>query len=207
MSFGEKAKAFYRWFRWVALAVTLILLLLILRQSPPPYVQSDPQAAERVNWKIHQLENARAHGEPHTLEFDEAELNSFLRANLALAPGEPATASEPSSAEEPTIEQLQSTVRDVRINLLDDRVRAYLVFDLYGKDVSLEMEGRLEVRDGYLRLVPTSGRLGSLPIPPGTLDNAVRRLFDSEENREKFRMPAEIQDIRVENRRLQVVSR
>lgn len=41
--------------------------------------------------------------------------------------------------------------------------------------------------------------LGSMPIPKVTLDRAVRRLFDSAENRDKFVLPPEIKDIQVVN--------
>jgi hypothetical protein len=52
---------------------------------------------------------------------------------------------------------------------------------------------------GYLRFEPTSGKLGSLPLPQSTLESSVMRLFDAPENREKMRVPLEIRDIRIEN--------
>ena len=64
------------------------------------------------------------------------------------------------------------------------------------------MEGRVQVKDGYLHLEPSAGKLGSLPIPRFVLGRAVQRLFESPENREKFKLPQEISDIRVENSEL-----
>ncbi len=206
---------FYRIFRWVMLAAIVLVIALILRRSPPPLVESDPAAQQRLMGKLEELQQARSAGQPHDLKMPEAELNSWLGTNLALAPAPslPPAASAPPAAPdtpaapaapeappaEPSIEEVRSTVRDVKIDLAGDRLRAYVVFDFHGKDLSLLLEGRLRVADGYLRFEPTGGKLGSLPLPQMTLERAVTRLFDAPENREKFRLPAEIRDIRVEN--------
>jgi hypothetical protein len=136
---------------------------------------------------------------------NEAELNFWMQSNLALGT-EPAAGGSgaPGPAGEPTLEQVRSSLRDVKVNLMGDRVRAYALFNLYGKDISLELEGRLFVSDGRLRLEPASGKLGSMPIPKLTLDRAVSRLFDSAQNREKFLLPTEIKDIQVINGELSV---
>jgi len=80
------------------------------------------------------------------------------------------------------------------------------VFDFHGKDLSLQLEGKLVMQGGYLRLIPTGGKLGSLPLPQATLESAAQRLFDAPENREKFRLPPHIRDIRVERGELIVSS-
>jgi hypothetical protein len=95
-------------------------------------------------------------------------------------------------------------MRDIKINLVGDLVHAYVLFNLYGKDISLELTGHLFVADGRLRLQPTSGKVGTMPIPKVTLDRAVSRLFDSPENQDKFLVPPEIKDIRVVNGELVV---
>ena len=98
-----------------------------------------------------------------------------------------------------TVEEVQSNVRDVRVTLDGDRIHGYVLFELYGKNLSLTLNGSLELRDGYLRLAPTAMKLGSMPIPRATLERAVQQLFDSPENRAQFRVPSRIRDIRVEN--------
>ena len=197
------------------MAGAALVLFLILYQSPPPNIDADPQAPQRLESKLQRLDRALRRGQPHTLRLDEAEVNSWLQSSLAQAPDAPgnSTNDNPSPAApdqipvlpgnepttEPTIEEVKSNVRDVKIDLVDDRVRAYVVFNLYGKDMSLLLEGRLRVEDGYLRLDPTAVKLGSLPIPQASVDRAVRRLFDSHENKEKFRLPPHIRDLWVEN--------
>ena len=94
---------------------------------------------------------------------------------------------------------MRSNVRDVKVQLLADRVKAYVVFDVHGKDITLQLEGRLGAQNGYLRFEPVSGQIGSLPIPQSTLESAVQRLIDSPENREKLKLPPAIADLRIEN--------
>lgn len=196
---------FYRVFRWVVLGGMVLVIVLILRRAPPPSVATDPGAKERLQAKLQELQRAREAGQPHTLRMQEAEMNSWLGSSLALAPGDQSrTQTADSPRVDPTIEEVRSSVRDVRIALLDDRLRAYLVFDFHGQDLSLLLEGRLSIRNGYLRFEPTAGKLGSLPLPQSVLDGAVERLFDSPQNREKFQLPPEIADIRVENSELVV---
>lgn len=198
-------RRFYRVFRWVALAACLVALFLLLRPAAPPPVQTDPHAAEQVQTKMEQMERAVADGQPHTLQFTEAELNVWMHSNLAPGGGPVTGGSEtPRPAGEPTLEQVRSSMRDVKVNLIGDRVRAYALFTLYGKDISLQLEGRLYVADGRLRLEPTSGKLGSMPIPKVSLERAVSRLFDSAENREKFLLPPEVKDIQVVDGELSV---
>lgn len=206
MTAWESFKKFYKVFRWVVLVGMVVVILLVMTKADPPAVKADPLAAERVNFKMYQAQRAVDSGSSHTLELDEPELNSLLAANLAFNDSQNAVSAAVAQAEsgQPTIEEVKSNVRDVKIQLLGESVTAYVVFDMYGKELSLTLEGGLRVVDGYLRMEPTSGALGSMPIPQATLDNAVRRLFDSPENREKFRLPSHISDVRVENGQVKV---
>jgi hypothetical protein len=189
-------KWIFRIVRWTTYAAALITLLMVLHKAPPPRVETSPQAAARAEEKIQQVEKAVASGAPATLRMDETELNSYLASHLELSP---APAKSPSPGSEPTVEEMRSNVRDFKVELVGDRVRAYIVFDLHGKDMSLQLEGMLRAADGYLQFVPTAGSFGSLPIPQSALESAVRRLMDSPENREKLRLPADISDLRIEN--------
>jgi hypothetical protein len=182
---------------------------MIMHASPAPPVVTSSQAAARAEQKLQDVEQAVSAGQPATLRLDETELNSFLSSHLdissnAAASASPASSSPtaptpPAGASPADIEQARSAVRDVKVQLIEDRVRAYVVFDFHGKDMTLQLEGRLGASDGYLRFEPVSGQLGALPIPQSTLDAAVRRMMDSPDNREKMRLPAEISDLKIEN--------
>jgi hypothetical protein len=201
-------KVIFRILRWTTYAAAIVTLILVLHKTPPPPVETSPQAAARAEQKFEDAERAAANGQAATLRMDETELNSYLSSHLELPSSEAAKpASRPaqpdaSDGSAPTardVEQMRSNVRDVKIQLVDDRVKAYVVFDVHGKDMSLQLEGRLGAQNGYLSFEPVSGQIGSLPIPQSTLESAVRRLMESPENREKLKLPPQIADLRIEN--------
>ncbi len=214
----------YRGFRWITLAVLILVLVLILVPSAPPKVSYTAENVRAVEEKIQDFQQSAREGRPDSLAMDEPELNAWLGQNLALKGSEqrihPSPLQTPESAislakkalapdpsTDPRLEQVQSSVRDVKVQLRGDSMRVHTLFELYGKSLSLELEGKVTTRDGYLRFEPSSGKLGSLPLPGATLRRAVDRLFESPENREKFRLPQEIEDIRVEERKLIVSAR
>lgn len=191
-----------RIFPWISLVATLGALYLIVQQSPPIEVKMDPRAMERVDRKMRELQFAAQTGRPYTLSLDEAELNAWLQANLALASGSQGTVSgyAPNMnvpTDDPEFQEAQSALKDIRVNLSGDTLRAYALFNIRGRDISLLLEGRIRVQDGYLRFEPTSGKLGSLPIPMMTLDHVVDRLFDSPQNRENFQVSSQISTVDI----------
>ncbi|HYL86022.1 MAG TPA: hypothetical protein VE263_17485 [Candidatus Angelobacter sp.] len=205
---ASRWKLAFRIVRWTTYAFALIVIALVLHKTPPPPVETSPQAAARAEQKFEDVERSVDAGQPATLRMDETELNSYLSSHLDLAgnePPKPASAGGPQGGVNggaPTpqdVEQMRSNVRDVKVQLIEDRVIAYVLFDVHGKDMTLQLEGRLSAQNGYLRFEPLNGQIGSLPIPQSTLESAVRRLMDSPENREKLRLPPQIADLRIEN--------
>jgi hypothetical protein len=201
-------KLLFRFVRWTTYACALITLILLLHKASPPAVETSPQAAARVEEKFEAVEKAVASGQPATLRLDETELNSYLSSHLDLARSGTsrtlprATPLGAPSGTSPTpgeVEQMRSNVSDVKVQLVEDRVKAYVVFNVHGKDMTLQLEGRLGTQNGYLRFDPVSGQIGALPIPQSTLESAVQRLMNSPENREKLKLPSEISDLRIQN--------
>lgn len=204
-----------RWSTYVAAAITLVLML---HTTPPPAVQTSPQAAARVEQKMEQVQQAVTSGEPATLRMDQTELNSYLASHLdiasnvnatqyaspAPAPAAPASTSASDTTNltgtpDEQIEQVRSSVKDVKVELVQDHVRAHVIFDFHGKDMSLDLEGKLAASNGYLHFEPVSGHIGSLPIPQSTLESAMQRMMDSPENREKLKLPDDMSDLKIEN--------
>ena len=193
-------KIIWRVFSWGTIALGVVTIAMLLHKAAPPEVKKDPGAANRLEEKLKQAEASAAAGVAPVLRVDEAEVNSYLDTHLELNRESAAPAATAAgNAKEPTLEEVQSTVRDVKINLIEDRVHAYIVFDFHGKDMTLELEGRLHAEGGYMRLDPVSGKIGALPIPQSTLETAVHKMMESPENREKLRLPNELADLRVEN--------
>lgn len=114
----------------------------------------------------------------------------------ALAGDDSASPGMPSAAD---IDQMRSNVKDVKVQLVGDRVIAYVVFGVHGADMTLQLEGKLGSDNGYIRFEPLSGQIGSLPLPLSALQNAMQRLMESPENREKLRLPPDVTDLKIEN--------
>jgi hypothetical protein len=218
------AKKLYRILTWASLIGLIVTVMLVLRKSPAPDVPYDAAAAARVEQKFAAADQARAGGQKGKVEvqLDRTELNSYLAQNLDLGnqptatstTGRPVGANTPQGTagsagvdplagiagpDTPTLEQVQSAVKDVKVDMDGDLVKAYVIFDFHGKDLSLELDGHLKSEGGYIRFDPVAGKLGSLPLPKSTLDAAVEKLMNSPENREKMKLPADISDIQIED--------
>jgi hypothetical protein len=222
-------RMFFRIVRWTTYLGAAFTLGLMLHKAPAPVVETSPQAAARAEQKFEQVEQAVSNGQPATMRMDQTELNSYLVSHLDIAPsananpsqagarsaGQNATSnatvsavpspgsapdlSAPAGSSAEQIEQVRSSVKDVKVELIEDRVRAYVVFDFHGKDMTLQLEGKLGAEDGYLHFEPVAGQIGSLPIPKSTLEAAVARMMESPENREKLKLPNDMSGLKIEN--------
>jgi len=191
----------FRLVRWTTYIAAAFSIVLLLHKSPPPDVVTTAQAAASAEEKVSQVEQSVSQGQPATLRLDQTELNSYLASHLDIAPqvSTPPTDGGPGAPTASDVEQARSSVRDVKVQLDGDQVHAYVVFDVHGKDMTLDLVGRLGAADGYLKFEPVSGHIGSMPIPQSALEGAVRRLMESPENREKLKLPPDIADLRIEN--------
>lgn len=205
-------------FSWVVLTVLVLTLVLILKKSPAPDVVTSRAAAAAAEQKLDAADQATASGQPAEVQLNSTELNSYLAENLQLvgsssagasgaAPAPPSAQSPAPAARTPaiagadpqTVAEAESSVRDVKIDLDGDLVKTWVVFNVHGANLSLELEGHLYTEGGYLRFDPVGGKLGSFPLPQSALQDAVQKMMDSPENRDKLRLPANVSDIEVEN--------
>jgi hypothetical protein len=215
----------YKILSWSSLAALILTIVLVLHKSPEPNIPFDPGAAARVEQKFAAADLAKASGQPGSVALDRSELNSYLAQNLqtegvpggtssgtpggaaGAAPVAPAAerggnaANDPSAAlaagDPRSLEDVQSAVKDVKVDMVGDLVKAYVIFDFHGKDISLELDGHLSSENGMVKFDPVSGKLGSLPLPQSTLNAAVEKMMASPENRDKLRLPADISDIKI----------
>ena len=199
----------FRMLPWISLTLSVGVLLLILHQTPPLSIQTDPQAVDRMAEKMAQLQMAMQASQPHAVILNEAELNQWMRDNLVIASTQQAQQAviPVPVGSEPSVQEVQSALKDVRMNLNGNQLRAYALFALYGKEISLQLDGMIEPQGGYIRLKLTAGKLGSLPIPSSTLNYVVHQLFDSPQSREKFQPPPQIESVRIENNTLVIATR
>lgn len=218
----SRLKTAYKILSWVVLACVLLIVLVVLHKSPPPVVTTDPTAATRAQQKLAAADEAKSEGQPAQVQLDSTELNSYLAQNLQI-PASPATVSDSPAAntnaagtasvapstngspaalpdtnrQEPSLGEVQSSVRGVQVDMDGDLIKAYVIFDLHGQDLSLELDGHLGSENGYMKFEPVSGKLGSLPLPQSMLDAVVDQLMNSPENKEKLRLPQDVSDIQI----------
>jgi hypothetical protein len=213
-----RVKQIYRILTWSGAAVLAIALVLVLKKPQRPNVPSNPGAAARAEQKFAKADQAKAAGKAVDVDLDRTELNSYLHQNLQLegrqpdaipaagpANSAPATDAQQASplagipGDGATLEQVQSSVKDVNVDIEGDIVKAYVTFNFHGKDLALELDGHVGTDNGYLTFDPVGGKLGSLPLPLSTLQAAVNKMMASPENREKLRLPPDVSNISVAN--------
>jgi hypothetical protein len=217
-------KYVYQSLGWVCTGALAMALIMVLRKSPEPNVPYDPAAAARVQQKLAAADQAKAAGQPAQVAIDRTELNSYLQQNLQLQGSQPANAAgaaagDPASAngtpsgdasstggadgtdaaDQLTQAQVESAVKDVKVDMDGDLVKAHVIFNLHGKDMSLDLDGHLVSENGYLKFEPVDGKLGSLPLPQSVLEAAVDKMMSSPENREKMKLPDDINNIQIQN--------
>jgi len=174
------------------LLLAVIAAFLILRTTPPPSIHTDPAAARRLQEKLQEAQAAASRGLKESVQVDETELNSLLEAYLPMTPGN-RTVGQPAD------------VHDIKLKLVDDRIQAHLLLNFRGKDISMDCEGKIHNRNGYLEFEPISAKLGSLPIPRSSLESAARRLAAAPESRQQLRLPGNVKDLRIEEGKIVVV--
>src|SRR5271154_557743 len=222
MADAKLAGTIYRILSWSSLAGLILTIVLVLHKSPAPNIPFDAGAAERAGQKFAAADQAQAAGQAGQVALDRSELNSYLAQSLqtqgaggagaasaangaapaAAAPTDGGkAANDPSAAlaagDPQSLEDVQSAVKDVKVDMVGDLVKAYVIFDFHGKDISLELDGHLSAENGFMKFEPVSGKLGSLPLPQATLNAAVEKMMASPENRDKLRLPADISDIKI----------
>ena len=190
----------FRVARWGIVLGCLLALFMMFRPAPPPVVAVDPEGAQKIGGKFLAAQEAAAQGQTFTMPVTEAELNAWLQSNLAPSGG----AGPAGGGGQSTQEQMQSSMKDIKLHLAGDQIQAYTRFNLYGKDVSLQLTGKLSVKDGRIRLDATDGLLGTLPIPKAALGSTVASLFDAPTNREKFVLPPHIANVQIQNGELHI---
>ena len=183
----------WRIFFWGTTLVGAWAIFLMLRPAPAPQVTVSAQAAQSAEEKLAALAAppslSREPGESRRIVLTADELNSYLVKHLDLGGETP----------NPTVDQMRSAVRNVKITFEGDTAGVYAVFEIAGKDVTLQTRGHLRVAGGYLKFEPVSGNLGDFALPKSALDAMFARMLENPDTREALRMPPEIKDVRVED--------
>src|SRR5579862_7736892 len=103
-------RTIFRVVRWATYISAAITLAMVLHKAPPPAVQTNPQAAARVEQKFEQVQQAVSAGQPAEMRMDQTELNSYLLSHLDIAANPDSTqAHEASQAAPGTVQAASPT--------------------------------------------------------------------------------------------------
>ena len=175
------------WIGGLTATLALGFLFLIFNKVAAPVIQTDPAAALQLNARLKQAEGAASAASPQVVRADQTEVNSVIDSYLK---------------KDSQGQIVPTSIRDFRLKIIEDRVRMYLVLDLRGRNLTVELEGKMHAKDGFLQFDPLSGRIGALPIPKSTLVSRMQAMMDSPEMRESLRLPANVKDVYVEDGRI-----
>ncbi|HEX9272997.1 MAG TPA: hypothetical protein VGA01_12365 [Candidatus Binatia bacterium] len=175
-----------------SIVLFVILVRLAFQPSEVPLVQADSSVARTVEYKVEQAKTAAINGHPQVVSLDESELNSLIKAKLALLDAQPFKANH---------------LRDLRVQLVDDRIGVYLGVEAYGQKMTLDVVGTLRSVNGYIQFEPISGKIGRVPIPSAALKEAVREALSSPASIRDLQLPRELADLKVESGKLLVTYR
>jgi len=68
--------------------------------------------------------------------------------------------------------------------------------------MTLDVEGRLHTRNGYVVFDPASGRFGALPVPLRVLQSVFRQMTDSPTSNQNMHLPSNLKDLFVEDSKI-----
>ncbi len=189
---SKKSPSVWRWVKWAAIGlggtvfvVVVLILILLFHTAAPPVVRVDPIAAERLEAEMRLAQSGAASEASRVVHVDEGAANAMLESYLA-------------PARTRGSDNDQATVKDMKIKLTDDLVHVYVVLDVHGKELSLDIAGKLYTENGYAQFEPVEGHVGALPIPQAALVDAMRQKMASPDTRAMMRLPDYLSDVRVE---------
>ena len=190
--------------------LSCVVSVYLLLQKPRPV--AEPQApavvaanAQSFQYKLDQLERARARGQAETeVRLNSDEVNAAIaqaKTSMPATPGRqltPTTATaETQSAPSGSGADEQPTVRDYQVNFEGDVVKGQFLVPIAGKDVWVTVAGHLGTKDGYATFDPTQFKVGEMNIPVSLVNEALQKKLS--EQRDQLKLPEFIGDQKVEN--------
>lgn len=177
-----------------ALFICACGIALLFRGPVPPTVHIDYAAGQRLKSQLDQITLGSPTRVTNTVRADETEVNSLLDSYL-----HPASRTGGMS--------VTPTLSDVKLTLNEDRMRVYALVTFGGQKLAMDIEGKVSSADGFVSFKPLHGQIGRFRIPQDILDNAMKKILESPQSHETFRLPSGLQDLRVEESKLVIVAK
>jgi len=196
------------------LVSSLIAIFLVLKR-PQPVAQPMPAPvaaakAEAFQEKLEQLEQPKQPGQPPAeVRVSSDEVSAALAQAAGAIPVTTQPASGPPnsapSSPEVAIGPGQPEVKDYQVTFDGDVARGQFVTQIGGKDVYVTLAGHLSSKDGYATFDPTEFKVGDLSIPVSLVNDALQKKLS--EQRDRLKLPDNVDGIKVENGELVITQR
>ena len=189
----------------IATLISSVVAIVLVLKKPQPVSQPMAPAtaavkAQLVQDKLQQLEQPRQPGQaPAEVHLNADEVSAALAQAAGAIPVAAASSlptSVPSSPDAP-IAPGQPEVKDYQVNFDGDIARGQFVTQIGGKDVYVTLAGHLGSQNGYATFEPTEFKVGDLDIPVSLVNSALQKKLN--EQRDRLKLPDDIQAIKVEN--------
>ena len=199
----------------VSLALSLITVVLILKKPQPIATRQPPAAlaanAQSFQNKLVQLERAKAQGQGEAeIRLNSNEINAALTQALGTMPAASSPGSSQTSvvttqaapAAQPQFAPASSssdqpTVKDYQLSFEGDEIKGLFQVEVAGKTLWVTVAGHLGAKDGYATFEPTQFKVGDMSVPVSLLNDALQKKLA--EQRDQFRLPDYVGDLKVEN--------
>ena len=197
----------YRVLRWFFLAATIISILLMLRH-PQRLVSEQVPAAQVVanansfQSKLSDLEQAHQSGQTGL----ETRITSEEVA-AAFAASNPQPSQRAALSSQTGMSADQVALKDQQVVFDGDQVKSQFTTQVAGKDVVVTLSGHIGSKDGYVDFVPTSFRIGSMPVPISIVQEQVQKKLADPATHDHLKLPEFVSDLRIENGQLVVVEK
>ncbi len=201
----------------VATLVSSLIAIYLVLKKPHPVAQPMPPAvaaakAESFQEKLQQFEQPKQPGQaPAEVRLSSDEISAALAQaagaipSAAQATSSPGLPSTPPSSPDAPIAPGQPEVKDYQVNFDGDVARGQFVTQIGGKDVYVTLAGHLGSKDGYATFDPTEFKVGDLNIPVSLVNDALQKKLS--EQRDRLKLPDNVNGIKVENGELVMTQR
>jgi hypothetical protein len=199
------------------LVSSLIAIFLVLKK-PQPVAHPLPAAvaaekAESFQEKLEQFEQPKQPGQaPAELHLSSDEVSAAIaQAAGAIPVSAVQNASSPDlptkvpSSPEAAIAPGQPEVKDYQVSFDGDVARGQFLTQIAGKDVYVTLAGHLGSKDGYATFDPTEFKVGDLNVPVSLVNDAFQKKLT--EQRDRLKLPDNVNGIKVENGELVMTQR
>ena len=195
--------SFYKIFRWIVPVVGIVAILMALGRPPRPSLPMTSQAAKEQAKSFEQKWGQLSSAQSTETHFTSDEVTADLSQQLGAPVGgitSPA-AGQPQNPElSPNSEVPENTpLRDVNVDFHGDQFTGQVTANIHGKDIYITISGRVGSKDGYATVEPTSIKVGDLTIPVSLVNGALQKKLADPENREKLKLPDNVESLRIEN--------